>query len=81
MAGIPVLASNIQTFQEYIDKYEVGLTVDPHNIQAITDTIKSMISDEDKMIKWQQNARKASEELNWESESKKMNQIYEEIQY
>ncbi len=79
MAGIPVLASNIQTFQEYVDKYDIGLTVNPHDVTAIADTIKLMFSDEARLAQWRQNVRKASQLLNWEQEAKKMNRIYEKL--
>ena len=79
MAGIPVLASNLETFTDYMKKYDVGLTVDPANVREIADSITKMISN-DKQIKiWKENANKASKILNWENESLKMNQIYEKI--
>ncbi len=77
MAGIPVLASNIETFKEYIDFYQVGLTVDPKDVAGIRERVMEMVFDKDKMVKWGVNAREASKELNWELEAKKMNQIYE----
>ncbi len=79
MAGIPVLASNIETFQDYIDKYNFGLTVNPANIHEITLAIQTMIADEARLQEWRRNAQIAASELNWESEAKKMNRIYEEI--
>lgn len=79
MAGIPVLTSNIPTFQEYVDKYDIGLTVNPHDVTAIADTIKLMLSDEARLAQWRQNVHKASQLLNWEQEAKKMNQIYEKL--
>jgi glycosyltransferase involved in cell wall biosynthesis len=79
MAGIPVLASNIETFEEYINQYKVGMTVDPSNVMAIAQTIKIMLSDEIKLKKWRDNARKASDVLNWENESAKLKKIYEKI--
>jgi glycosyltransferase involved in cell wall biosynthesis len=79
MAGLPVLASNIKTFEDYINKYEIGLTVDPSNVQEIAKKIMTMISDDTQMRIWQQKAVKASEELNWESEAIKMNKIYEDF--
>ena len=77
MAGIPVLASNIKTFEDYIGTYQVGLTVDPSDISAISRKLVDMLSDGEKMRQWRSNARKASKELNWELEAKKLIQIYE----
>jgi glycosyltransferase involved in cell wall biosynthesis len=80
MAGIPILASNIDTFQAYINEYKVGLTVDPFDIGKIADTINFMVSDIERLDEWRKNAREASQKLNWEKEAKKMNRIYENIQ-
>jgi glycosyltransferase involved in cell wall biosynthesis len=76
MAGLPVLSSNIETFTYYIDKYDFGLTVDPSDIAAISRTITRMISDEEQLKKWKNNALKAAQELNWENEEKKLLKIY-----
>jgi len=80
MAGIPVLASNLETFEEYIKTYRTGVTVDPKNVQEITQTIKKMIADDEQLMEWRENSRQASNTLNWENESHKMKQIYEKIQ-
>ncbi len=80
MAGIPVLTSNIDTFQAYIDEYKVGLTVDPFDIGEIANTINFMISNAVKLNEWRKNSLAASKKLNWDMESKKMNRIYENIQ-
>jgi len=79
MAGIPVLASTLETFESYIDQYKTGMTVDPGDVTAIAQTIKLMLSNEDKLKHWQNNARKASEILNWENESVKLIKIYDKI--
>jgi glycosyltransferase involved in cell wall biosynthesis len=77
MAGIPVLASDIDTFQAYISQYELGMTVDPSDIQAIAARIRLMLSEPQKLSVWRNNARLAAKELNWNRESLKMNAIYE----
>ena len=79
MAGLPVLASNLETFDYYIEKYKIGLTVNPDNIKAIAQSIKWMLADELQLEQWRINARRASKVLNWDNESIKMNQIYEKI--
>jgi glycosyltransferase involved in cell wall biosynthesis len=79
MAGIPVLASNLETFTDYIEKYDVGMTVDPSNVQEISNSITKMMSSDLQIKQWKENAYKASKILNWENESVKMNQIYEKI--
>ncbi|MEJ2054344.1 MAG: glycosyltransferase [Calditrichaceae bacterium] len=78
-AGLPVLASNIPTLQTYVDKYQVGTTVDPHDFNAIAGTIMEMLSDIQKLLIWQSNCRKAAGELNWASESRKLADLYKNV--
>lgn len=79
MAGIPVLASDIETFRHYMKEYDIGMTVNPTDIQAITRSILTMLNDENALKRWKENARKASKILNWENEAKKLIKIYEEL--
>jgi glycosyltransferase involved in cell wall biosynthesis len=76
MAGIPVLASDIKTFSEYIDRYQFGRTVDPSNITAISNKMNAMLHDEQGLLKWRDNAVLAARELNWENEAVKLESVY-----
>jgi len=76
MAGLPVLTSNIETFTYYVNKYDLGLTVDPTDIKAIGRTIEKMISDENQLKKWRMNTLQAAKELHWGNDEKKLIQIY-----
>ncbi|KAA3614094.1 MAG: glycosyltransferase [Calditrichaeota bacterium] len=78
-AGIPVLASNIPTLMEYVEKYQVGLTANPNSIDDIAEKLQTMLSDSNLFTKFSANCFKASKELCWENESKKLKNIYYEI--
>jgi glycosyltransferase involved in cell wall biosynthesis len=80
MAGVPVLCSDIETLSWYVEHYDLGLTVDPADIQAIRKTIEKMISDRNRLKQWKENALRAALELNWENEEKKLIQIYERFE-
>ena len=79
MAGLPVLASNIKTLQYYVDKYDIGKTVNPGNIDDISNKLKEMLQDEPQLKKWENNCLELAKELNWEKESKKLENLYNEI--
>jgi len=79
MAGVPILGSNIITIDSYVKKYELGRIVDPSQPQFIAKTIEDMINDETKLKMWKKNCKKAAKQLNWEVESKKLVEIYEQI--
>jgi glycosyltransferase involved in cell wall biosynthesis len=79
MAGVPVLCSNIKTLSWYVERFNLGLTVDPADIEAIRETIVNMISDRDRLGQWKANALRAALELNWEQEEKKLIGLYEKF--
>ena len=76
MAGLPVLAGNIPTLEEYTNKYNVGLTADPDDIEAIAKAMHEMVKNKETLSTWRENCKKAAKELNWENEAKKMRDIY-----
>jgi glycosyltransferase involved in cell wall biosynthesis len=76
MAGLPVLASNIDTLDYYVNKYHVGITVNPLDVNAIVTGIQQMLTDDRQLHKWRKNALKAAEELNWDKESEKLISLY-----
>jgi len=79
MAGLPVLASNIETLKFYVDKLNIGRTVDPTNEEEIVKTIKEMIKNDSNLEMWKNNCLELAKELNWENESKKLKSIYDAI--
>ncbi len=78
-AGLPVLASSIPTLQMYVDKYLVGQTVNPTDIEGIARAIESMLANEQQLKVWQENCHKAALELNWTKEAEKLSQIYSNL--
>ncbi len=66
-AGIPVLASNLPQMMQVIDKYKVGKYTDPEYPGSVVAAIREL-SDPVTRADIAESARKAHEELNWESE-------------
>lgn len=79
MAGLPVLASNIDTLENYVNEFNIGLTVRPDDPKEIAQKISEMLKDEGKRTQWRENSLRAAKELNWERESEKLKDIYEQI--
>ena len=79
MAGLPVLTSDIETLSGYVQKYDLGRTVDPSDPRLIGKTILEMTGDPEALQKWRKNAHKASEDLNWDREAEKLLKIYEKL--
>ena len=79
MAGVPVLSSNIETLQSYIEKYHIGMSVNPADENALQLKLAEMCSDKIGLQAWRKNALSAAKELNWEAEEKKLMDIYAEV--
>ncbi|HID38837.1 MAG TPA: glycosyltransferase [Calditrichaeota bacterium] len=79
MTGVPVLASNIPSLQNYIEKYKIGLTVNPDNIDEIARKLDTLALNKEKLARWQQNCFLAAKELCWDKEEIKLRQAYEKI--
>ena len=79
MAGVPVLASNIDTFTSYVKKYDIGRIVDPNDIEAIVKVIQEMLTDPVRLERWHKNTLSAARELNWDNEAGKLLSIYENL--
>ena len=69
----------IQFIHEYVQKYDVGRSVDPSDPEKIAGVIREMTGDRDAMEKWRRNSRAAAETLNWDNESVKLQNIYEKL--
>jgi glycosyltransferase involved in cell wall biosynthesis len=75
-AGLPVVASNFPELQRLIDRYEVGITCDPHDTAAIARAVNWMLANPAELARMRENTKKAAAELNWERESEKYVGIY-----
>jgi glycosyltransferase involved in cell wall biosynthesis len=75
-AGVPVLASPMIEVKKIVDGYDVGMCIDDHDPAHIADTIKSMLTDEERIKKWKENAQNISSTLCWENEEKVLIKIY-----
>lgn len=70
-AGLPVVVSDFPEMKRIIDMYNVGITVSPINLEAVANSIRSIIEDERKYNQYRINCIKAIEELNWNVEKQK----------
>lgn len=79
-AGLPVIASDFPLWRGIVEGNACGLTVDPLNPEAIAEAVKYVLKHPDEAGKMGQNGRRAVEETyNWETESKKLLDLYERI--
>ena len=75
-AGLPVICSDLPEIAQVVRDYQVGELTDPDDPAAIAGNIDNILSDPIRYAQLKANAAKASEEFNWQNESKKLLMIY-----
>jgi len=79
-AGIPVLASRLTEQEKIIKQYDVGTFIENHQPEHIAERIRAVFSDPETMERWKRNCCRVKEELNWENESKKLIDIFKQVE-
>lgn len=79
-AGIPIICSDFPVWKQFIEKYQCGIVVNPHNNEEILQAINTLKSNPALAREMGRNGQKAvREELNWEAQGKKLVDWYERI--
>ena len=79
-SGLPLVYSDLPSHREIVGDRSVGIAVDPTNPETIANAIEFLVLHPDSAKRMGENARMAiKQRLNWESESKKLLSLYEEI--
>ena len=73
--GIPVFSSNLVELKNVIEKYKVGYIASNHEPNYLAKRLTEIFEDEVTLAQYKANARKAAEELCWEKEKIKFEQI------
>ncbi len=73
VSGIPVLATQQPEYRQIVEKYTIGVCVNPENKNAYLDGFWEILNRKDV---FRTNVRKATLELNWEKESLKLLGFY-----
>lgn len=80
MAGLPVICTNFERWRKFVEGYDCGICVDPHNVTEIREAIKKLIDNPELARRKGLNGRHAVEkEFNWSKEETKLLALYNEI--
>ncbi len=79
MAGLPVVVADIPEMQRVLDEHEVGLTVDPHDRDAIAEAIQRALTDTEARQRWQANAPSVFETFRPEESKDRFQQVYRDL--
>ena len=69
-AGIPILASSLVEIKHIVEKYDIGVLIESHDPEHIAMKIKYMLENKKRTAHWKENLKKASLELDWNTEEK-----------
>lgn len=75
----PIICSNFPVMKPIVDKYQIGLTCDPNDVNAINDCIERMRTDKEFYEKCKANLKIAKRELCWENEKKTLISAYKKL--
>jgi len=78
-AGIPLAVSNQPVKRALVEKYGLGIIIDPEDSKGMAKEINSFLSNIELQRKCRENVKKALTELNWEREEKKLISLYSEL--
>lgn len=78
-AGIPVLASKLTEVEKIITTYKVGVLIDNHDPKHIAEKINTLLSNNDLLNTYKQNAKKAASVLTWEQEEQVLKAVYSKL--
>ncbi|WP_260444231.1 glycosyltransferase [Listeria rocourtiae] len=79
MSGVPVIACDFPEISRVVKEYEVGITVNSHDPEAIAKAVNELVNDPEKRKNVHQNCFRAREMFNWEQEKLIFLTIYEII--
>lgn len=80
MLGTPVLASNFDVWQPYVEGERTGLMVDPNNIDQVVKVCERMLSDPDELAAMGKRGMEVVRtKYNWDTEFKVLLQCYDDL--
>ena len=78
--GLPLIASDFETWRSYVEPFECGILVDPRDVDQIVEAITWMISNPEASWEMGRRGRLAIEEkFNWSSEGARLVALYDEL--
>ncbi len=78
-ANKPVLVSDLPEMKAIVSQYSCGEIVRERNAQTLANQLNEMLSNVEKLQKYQANSKNASQELCWENEEQKLLSVYSQL--
>ena len=78
-AGIPVIAGDLHEVSKIISENKCGTIISEVTPEKISEAIRELLTNPEKLSLIKKNASLASEKLTWEKESEKVKTLYERV--
>lgn len=75
----PVIGTHYPEMKKIIEGYDIGISVDPNNVLAISEAIKTMRENKEMYVKFKKNLLKVKEKLHWGNEKKKLEKFFDDF--
>ena len=79
MAGLPVLASDLPEMRAVVERFEVGLVVNPADRGALVKTLQAMVDNKEARARWSAHTPRVFETFSWEKASQHLTEIYRSL--
>jgi len=80
-AKLPVVSSDFPALKEVVEGYSLGYTFDPEEPESIAEAINRVLADEQRYNTMKKNALEAAKIFNWETESRKLLEVYQRLSH
>jgi glycosyltransferase involved in cell wall biosynthesis len=78
-AGLPLLYPPLPEIRRLAQQYKLGIEIEPTSAESIRESILKLIESPERMRRYRNNAKIASQELSWEREEQILKQLIERV--
>ncbi len=78
-AGTPLIASDIPTFRQFLQEFEVGVLVPPHSPEAIARAVSRLLKDRELWQRLHRNCLQARQRWIWEAQEERLLALYRRL--
>lgn len=78
-AGLAVVASDFPEIRRVVQQHQVGVLVDPHDVDVVSEAIQTLRDDRSRLLELKSRARDCAGALCWRTEEPALLHVYEEL--
>jgi glycosyltransferase involved in cell wall biosynthesis len=79
MAGLAVIASDFPEIRKIVAGDDLGLVVNSENVEEVTEAIRTLVSDKNKLASCKKHARNVRHQYTWEQEQQQIQNILKDL--